>query len=174
MPICRQCKKYSPRLNVDSCECCGAKDWKRLEIPDLATINGGDLRGIIRGRVLFDIFPAPGPSVADEHPKWPDLWTALRARYGLIGGFCIMLGTIVFWPFQILFWLLWTPFYIVWRISALKAILAAAIFGGIAFWLEGWRGLLVVCLFVWLFIQFHHLFTGRTRDKRERRSTDGS
>jgi len=120
-------------------------------MPDMTVMKGGELAGIIRERVLRDMFPAPDlPTYTYIHPKWPHIWAELRSRCGPVRSAIAIVVTIILWPFQLMFWLVSTFL----KKPIVKVTLATAILGGVALWFWSWPGLLVVCLFVWLFTLF--------------------
>jgi hypothetical protein len=120
-------------------------------MPEMTKMKGGELAARIREKVLRDMFPAPDkPEFTYINPKWSEIWAELRARCGPTRSLFIIVVTIVLWPFELIWWTIRS----VLAIPVVKAILAAAILGGIALWFWNWQGLLVVCLFVWLFTMF--------------------
>jgi hypothetical protein len=131
-------------------------------MPDMTAMNGRELAAIIRERVLRDMFPAPDkPTYTYIHPKWPQIWAELRARCGPAHCVFIIVITVVLWPVEFV----WSLFR--WFVSkpAVKAILAAAILGGAVLWFWSWLGLLVACLFVWLFTLFRQNHKSRPSEE---------
>lgn len=119
-------------------------------MPDMTVMKGKAMMGIIRERVLRDIFPAPDlPTYTYIHPKWPHIWAELRARFGPMRCVFIIGLALILWPFE-LAWALIRWFFS----KPVGAVFAAAILGGVALWFWNWPGLLVVCLLVWLYTMF--------------------
>jgi hypothetical protein len=135
-------------------------------MPDMTAMKGGQLAAIIRERVLRDIFPAPDlPTYTYIHPKWPHIWAELRTRCDPFRSAAAIVIVIAMWPFQLPWWI---AIY-VWSKPIVRALLLTIVLGGAALWFWSWPGLLVVCLFIWLFTMFlqHQKSSAKEKAKAE-------
>jgi hypothetical protein len=103
-------------------------------------------------------------------PGWSEVWADVRSEYGRIRSVLFITLVIVSFPL----FLLWTALLLIagklivrvvpvtssgQLLSIMKALLLTVVFGSLALWIWSWPGLLVVCLFVWLFTLLHQTFS---------------
>jgi hypothetical protein len=130
-------------------------------MPDMTVMDRRGLISVIRDRVLCDIVPLPvEPTHTYVPTTWPLIWAELRTRCGPVRCVFVIVIAISLWPLD----LVWRLFRWFFSRPTVKAVLAAAVLGGFALWFWNWPGLLIACLFVWLFTLFR-------RNQRERSST---
>jgi hypothetical protein len=94
------------------------------------------------------VSPVRGSHTKHIPPAWPQVWSDVRAMFGPFRSVFFVIKVVVFLPFQ----LLW--YGTQGLTSIVKSLLLAAVLGVAAMWFGSWPGLLVVCLFVWLFTLF--------------------
>jgi hypothetical protein len=94
------------------------------------------------------VSPVRGSHTKHIPPPWPQVWSDVRAMFGPFRSVFFVIKVVVFLPFQ----LLW--YGTQGLTSIVKSLLLAAVLGVAAMWFGSWPGLLVVCLFVWLFTLF--------------------
>lgn len=112
-------------------------------------------------RVIDALVPAH-PDVPDSvyhRPTWPEVWSDVRTVFGPLRSAFFIVCVVAFFPI-LLVWriLIVFPVRLVRRMLIAKpvmtALLLTSVLGTGALWFWGWPGLLVVCLFVWLFTLF--------------------
>lgn len=118
-----------------------------MPAPDVRPLTPADLGE----RVIDALVPShPGPEVTHVRPTWSEVWVEVRIVFGPVRSVFFIVMVVLLFPFQ----LMW---YGIRRLIAkpvVKALLLAAVLGTGALRIWGWPGLLVVCLFVWLFTLF--------------------
>lgn len=112
-------------------------------------------------RVLDALVPI-SPVAKHIPATWPQAWSEVRSVYGPVRSALLVSAVIVSYPFLLVwggFWILIIKL-VVWvvpvtsadqTVAIMEALLLTAVLGAVALWIWGWPGLLVVCLFVWLF-----------------------
>jgi hypothetical protein len=134
-------------------------------MPDMTVMKVSQMAAVIREAALRSIFPAPDlPSYTYIHPKWHHIWAELRARCGPVRSAAVIVIVLLMWPFQLPFWI---ASYI-WAKPIVRALFFTVVLGGAALWFWSWPGLLVVCLFIWLYTMFRqHQKSARASGSRE-------
>ncbi len=112
-------------------------------------------RESVRGIAYRKLFPPPA-GMPNPYPTWPVAWFEIRGAYGTLRGVFLVAGVLALIPFELLLIPFLIPFGWIWRQLAklnpyLRALLVTVVLGGVALYFWNWPGLLVVCLFVWLF-----------------------